>query len=162
MTGPLRVAEISGIAVAALCVERICRWRDCRPGIRVARRARRCGRREFLNDDLQDVSLSSLSLVAAPPIVLRPSVVRRFDVPSDVDDVLLAQLQAREWISFGQHADRQYRGLDSRSATVEAGSNAATRVPAMSGGSTAYNGTSRVGGHCISSSGRSGLCGGWQ
>jgi hypothetical protein len=69
-------------------IGRTCHWRDCRPGIRVACRAQHCGRREFLNDDLQDVNLSS-SLVAAPPIALWPSVVRRIALPVDVDDVLL-------------------------------------------------------------------------
>jgi hypothetical protein len=76
-------------------IGRICHWRDCRPGIRVACRARHCGRREFPNDDLQDVNLSS-SLVAAPPMELWPSVVRRIAVPADVDDVLLGRLQAHE------------------------------------------------------------------
>jgi predicted nucleotidyltransferase len=76
-------------------IGRICHWRDCRPGVRVACRAQHCGRHEFLNDDLQDVNLAS-SLVAAPPIELWPSVVMRSAVPADVDDVLLRSLQARE------------------------------------------------------------------
>lgn len=76
-------------------IGRTCHWRDCRPGIRVACRAQHCGRREFLNDDLQDVNLPS-SLVAAPPIELWPFVVRRIAVPADVDDVLLRTLRARE------------------------------------------------------------------
>lgn len=76
---------------------RICHWGDCRPGIRVACRAKHRGRREFLDDDMQDVNLSSsLVFVAAPPVELWPSVVRRIDVPADVDDVLLGRLQARE------------------------------------------------------------------
>lgn len=75
-------------------VGRICHWRDCRPGIRLACRAQHCGRREFLNDDLQDVDLSS-TLVAAPPIELWPVVVRRVAVPVDVDELLLRALQAR-------------------------------------------------------------------
>lgn len=76
-------------------IGRICHWRDCRPGIRLACRAQHCGRREFLNDDLQDLTLTS-SLVAAPPIELWPSVVRRVAVPADVEDVLLRTLLARE------------------------------------------------------------------
>ena len=75
-------------------VGRICHWRDCRPGIRLACRAQHCGRREFLNDDLQDVELSS-TLVAAPPIELWPVVVRRVAVPVDVEELLLRALQAR-------------------------------------------------------------------
>ena len=73
---------------------RICHWRDCRPGVRLACRAQHCGQREFLNDDLHDVNLSP-SLVAAPPIELWPSVVRRIAVPADVEEVLLGTLQAR-------------------------------------------------------------------
>ena len=75
-------------------VGRICHWRDCRPGIRLACRAQHCGQREFLSDDLQDVNLSS-ALVAAPPIELWPLVMRRVAVPADLEDILLGTLQAR-------------------------------------------------------------------
>lgn len=50
-------------------IGRICHWRECRPGIRLACRAQHCGRREFVHDDLQVVHLAS-TLVAQPPIEL--------------------------------------------------------------------------------------------
>lgn len=74
-------------------IGRICGWRECRPGIRVACRALHCGNVEFLNDDLQVVSLAP-TLIASPPIDLWPQVVRRVAVPIDVEQVLLEPLVA--------------------------------------------------------------------
>jgi hypothetical protein len=74
-------------------IGRTCGWRECRPGIRVACRALHCGETEFLNDDLQVVSLAP-SLIATPPIDLWPRVVRRVAVPADVEQVLLEPLAA--------------------------------------------------------------------
>jgi hypothetical protein len=71
-----------------------CHWRECRPGIRLACQARRCGQREFLNEDLQVVNLPS-TLVTAPPIEIWPIVVRRVAIPADVEQILLQPLQAR-------------------------------------------------------------------
>jgi hypothetical protein len=75
-------------------IGRVCHWRECRPGIRLACQARRCGQREFLNDDLQIVNLPS-TLVSAPPIEIWPMVVRRGAIPADVERILLQPLQAR-------------------------------------------------------------------
>ena len=66
---------------------RICHYRECHP--RVACRARHCGRREHLNDDLDVVTLSK-ELVAAPPVDLWPNVVRRVPMPPDVETLLLS------------------------------------------------------------------------
>lgn len=74
-------------------IGRICRWRDCQPGLRAACPARNCGRREYLNDDLHDVELTQ-ALVAAPPIELWPNMLCRVEVPADVQHGLL-QLLAR-------------------------------------------------------------------
>lgn len=68
---------------------RICHYRECRP--RMACRARHCGRRQHLNDDLDVVTLSQ-ELVAAPPADLWPKVVRRVALPPDVETLLLAEL----------------------------------------------------------------------
>jgi hypothetical protein len=68
---------------------RICRYRECHP--RVACRAQHCGHREHLNDDLHVVTLSQ-ELIAAPPVDLWPCVVRRLAIPSDVETLLLAEL----------------------------------------------------------------------
>jgi hypothetical protein len=75
-------------------IGRVCHWRECRPGIRLACQARRCGQREFLNDDLHVVNLPS-TLVVAPPIEIWPIVVRRVAIPADVEQILLQPLQAR-------------------------------------------------------------------
>lgn len=74
-------------------IGRTCGWRECRPGIRVACRALHCGATEFLNDDLQVVSLAP-SLIASPPIDLWPDIVRRVVVPVDVEQSLLEPLAA--------------------------------------------------------------------
>jgi len=74
-------------------IGRTCGWRECRPGIRVACRALHCGEVQFLNDDLQVVSLAP-PLIAAPPIDLWPQVVRRVAVPADVEQLLLEPLAA--------------------------------------------------------------------
>ena len=75
-------------------IGRVCHWRECRPGMRLACKAQRCGQREFLSDDLQVVNLPS-TLVAAPPIEIWPVVVRRVTIPADVEQILLQPLQAR-------------------------------------------------------------------
>jgi hypothetical protein len=68
---------------------RICHYRVCHP--RVACLAQNCGHREHLNDDLQIVTLSQ-ELIVAPPITLWPNVVRRVNVPADVEALLLTKL----------------------------------------------------------------------
>jgi hypothetical protein len=69
---------------------RICHYRECHP--RVACRARHCGLRPHLNDDLHVVTLSK-DLLASPPAELWPKVVRRLAVPADVEEILLTKLE---------------------------------------------------------------------
>jgi uncharacterized protein DUF6932 len=69
---------------------RICHYRECH--MRVLCQARNCGRRQHLNDDLDIVTLSQ-ELIAAPPVDLWPEIVRRVPVPSDVETLLLAELE---------------------------------------------------------------------
>ena len=69
---------------------RICGYRECRP--RALCRARHCGLRDHLNDDLDVVTLAG-ELLAAPPIELWPDVIRRVPVPPDVEAILLAKLE---------------------------------------------------------------------
>jgi hypothetical protein len=69
---------------------RICHYRECHP--RMACLAQHCGRREHPNDDLHVVTLSK-DLLAAPPIILWPNVVRRLKVPPDVEALLLTELE---------------------------------------------------------------------
>jgi hypothetical protein len=68
---------------------RICHYRKCFP--RAACLAQHCGYREHLNDDLQVVTLSE-ELIAAPPVTLWPKVVRVNAMPSDVEELLLTEL----------------------------------------------------------------------
>jgi hypothetical protein len=65
---------------------RICGYRECHP--RALCDARYCGQRQHLNDDLDAVTLPP-GLVAAPPLDLWPAVIRRCEVPTDVEAALL-------------------------------------------------------------------------
>jgi hypothetical protein len=73
-------------------IGRTCHWRDCRPGIRASCDARHCGRRAFLHDDLDDVALDA-SLIEAPPLELWPKIVRRVELPSDVETMLVQPIE---------------------------------------------------------------------
>ncbi len=66
---------------------RTCPWAACRPGIRASCDALHCGRRPHLHDDLHTVSLAD-ALIAAPALELWPVVVRRCEVPDDVEGVV--------------------------------------------------------------------------
>jgi hypothetical protein len=74
-------------------IGRVCRWRECRSGKRRSCEAQHCGHRPHLYDDLGAVHLSS-GLVAAPPLVLWPTLSRRGALPADVE----------AWISTVSHA----------------------------------------------------------
>lgn len=77
---------------AGLYIGRTCHWRECRPGVRASCDARHCGRRAFLHDDLDAVTLDA-ALITAPPLELWPNVVRRVELPSDVELELIKPLQ---------------------------------------------------------------------
>jgi predicted nucleotidyltransferase len=70
---------------------RTCPWKECRPGIRVACDAQHCGRRPHLHDDLGVIRLLP-ALTDAPPLELWPEIVRRTELPADVER-LVSQLQ---------------------------------------------------------------------
>jgi predicted nucleotidyltransferase len=63
---------------------RTCSWKTCRPGVRASCDAVHCGRRPHLHDDLATIRLPD-SLISAPPFELWPLVVRRCQVPADVE-----------------------------------------------------------------------------
>jgi hypothetical protein len=75
-------------------IGRICHWRECRPFVRASCDARHCGRRAFLHDDVDDVSLES-RLLREPPVELWPKVMRRVEVPADVESLLLQSLEPK-------------------------------------------------------------------
>ena len=66
-------------------IGRICHWKDCRPGIRLACKALNCGRRPYLYDDFGVVKLNE-ELVQHPPLTLWPSLEVRCPLPEDVED----------------------------------------------------------------------------
>ncbi len=74
-------------------IGRICKWKRCEPGARMACEAQHCARRHYLNDDLQSVKLPDAQ-IAAPPIELWPKVVRRINVPQDVEEGLLKPFES--------------------------------------------------------------------
>lgn len=71
-------------------IGRVCHFRECQP--RRACRAQNCGRRQHLNDDLQVVRLDP-GLIASPPVLLWPHIVRRGPMPADVEELLLGALE---------------------------------------------------------------------
>ncbi len=72
---------------------RVCQWRDCRPGIRMSCDAVFCGRRHYLHDDLETITLA-LELIAEPPLELWPRVVARVPLPEDVASGIAQPLHA--------------------------------------------------------------------
>lgn len=76
-------ADIFIVNASGAYLGRICRYRDCRAGIRMSCRAQHCGRRQHLCDDLHVLNLSA-DIIAAPPLDLWPSVIVRDRLPDDV------------------------------------------------------------------------------
>ena len=87
-------ADIFLVNPSGQYIGRTCHWRECRPFIRVSCDARHCGKRAFLHDDLDDVTLDP-AVVRAPPIDLWPQVIRRVSVPHDVESLLLSALESK-------------------------------------------------------------------
>lgn len=67
-------------------VGRVCHYRECWP--RRACRARHCGLRGHICDDLDIVDLST-ALVSEPPLELWPRLVERITPPADVRELLI-------------------------------------------------------------------------
>jgi hypothetical protein len=74
-------------------IGRICQWRECRLGARQSCDAHHCGRRQYLHDDLETVTLSA-ALVQSPPLELWPKVVRRRSIPDDIEMQILRHLES--------------------------------------------------------------------
>jgi len=66
---------------------RLCKHREC-PSLRQCA-ARHCGLRLHLKDDLDVIALER-PLIAAPPLVLWPTVAAQITAPADVERILLA------------------------------------------------------------------------
>ena len=64
-------------------IGRICHWSRCGPQYRTTCDARNCGVREYLHDDLDDITLDPL-VVKEPPLEVWPSLVYRQSVARDL------------------------------------------------------------------------------
>ena len=67
-------------------IGRTCSWKECRPGVRMSCDALNCGRRHYLHDDLQAVTLSADTITGA--LELWPTVEKRVGLPEDLVTVL--------------------------------------------------------------------------
>jgi hypothetical protein len=72
-------------------IGRTCSWKTCGPGIRRSCDALNCGKRHYLHDDLEAVTLSQETVRTA--LELWPSLERRVGLPDDLEK-LLKQLEA--------------------------------------------------------------------
>ena len=66
---------------------RTCSWKECRPGARMSCEALNCGRRQYLYDDLQKVTLSRETIDGA--LQLWPTVGKRVGLPEDLGTVIV-------------------------------------------------------------------------
>ncbi len=98
-----RGADIFLVNLAGTYLGRICQWRDCRPGIRMACRARHCGQRKYVCDDLDVLTLPA-AVVNTPPLELCPAVVHRAQVPDDVQDLINATTSSQSTDDDGSKA----------------------------------------------------------
>ena len=99
---------------------RTCSWKVCRPGVRASCDALHCGRRPYLHDDVATIRLPD-SLIAAPLLDLWPRVVRRCQVPADVEEMVSRLPQSHDTavertagspsLAAGAHRDRQVSRL---------------------------------------------------
>lgn len=93
-SGESRGADVFLAEPSGCYIGRVCQWKECRPGIRMACEAKTCGRREYLYDDLQNIQLDA-DVVAHPPIELWPDPGRcsdGFQIPGDVSEIMLEPL----------------------------------------------------------------------
>jgi predicted nucleotidyltransferase len=74
-------------------IGRICKWKQCAPGVRNSCRADHCGKRHFLHDDLSDLTLKH-SVIHEAPLELWPEVIARTAVLLDVRNLLMEKLDA--------------------------------------------------------------------
>ena len=74
-------------------IGRTCSWKECRYGARRSCDALNCGRRQYLHDDLQIVTLSKEAIGRA--MKLWPELEKRVGLPEDLDSVI-AELKGEE------------------------------------------------------------------
>lgn len=71
---------------------RICHWKDCRFGVRQRCDALNCGKRQYLHDDLNTITLKK-ELIDYPPLEIYPNLIKRIEVPNDLEDGLISKLE---------------------------------------------------------------------
>lgn len=71
---------------------RTCSYRECHP--RASCQGQSCVDGSHLNDDLDNLTLAT-DLILNPPLVLWPVVERRGEVPKDVEELLVRELEAQ-------------------------------------------------------------------
>lgn len=69
-------------------IGRICIWKDCRFGVRMSCDADNCGKRKYLHDDLNTITLKK-ELIDNPPLIIFPNLIRNVIIPLDVEEGLL-------------------------------------------------------------------------
>ncbi len=71
---------------------RTCPWKQCEPNLHFDCLALHCGQRQYLYDDLNNITLAA-STIQTPPLELWPAVRVRETAPEDVEQFLLAPLR---------------------------------------------------------------------
>lgn len=79
-------------------IGRTCSWRECGPGIRRSCDPLNCGKRHYLHDDLETVTLSEETVRAA--LDLWPSLEGRVGLPDDLDRCQPAFIEMRNRLGF--------------------------------------------------------------
>ena len=82
-------------------IGRVCRWRECGPGIRMACEALNCGQVRRLYDDLQIVELGRYQ-IANPPLIIHPKFIVNSRIPSD----LMSEVQRRYGSQQGERREK--------------------------------------------------------
>jgi hypothetical protein len=79
-------ADIFLTNLQGMYIGRTCHWSRCGPGIRASCDALNCGRRHYLHDDLNTVTLSKEAIRTS--LELWPAVERRKGLPVDLENVV--------------------------------------------------------------------------
>jgi predicted nucleotidyltransferase len=81
-----RGADIFLAGTRGKYIGRTCSWKECRAGKRISCDALNCGKRPYLHDDLETVSLSDETVRTA--LELWPSLEHRVGLPDDLQKTL--------------------------------------------------------------------------
>ena len=82
-------------------IGRICIWKDCHFGARMSCDANNCGKRKYLHDDLNTITLKR-ELIDNPPLIIFPKIIRNVLIPTDIEEGLLKILNETQYKSPGE------------------------------------------------------------